>query len=291
MAAKKTARHLPEITSFSKKEFEEVLTLAFDMKKNPKKYADSLYGKSLLMWFEKPSLRTRLSFEIGMTSLGGHAVYLDVRTTHKSKADLKDEVNCMARYADIIMARVFEQQTIDEMIKNSRVPVINALSNLYHPCQAAADIMTIQEYVGKNAVVSYVGDGNNVCNSLINACKLIGLRIQVATPKDYKPKVSPDLWADDPKKAVAGSNVVYTDTWVSMGDEAEAEKRINAFKGYQVNKALIGKRYFLHCLPAIRGKEVTNEVIDSKKSLVYEQAENRMHVQKAIIYALLKKFR
>jgi ornithine carbamoyltransferase len=288
MKNKKNAKHFSDITDFSKKELNEVLALSFEIKKTPQKFENSLKGKSLLMWFEKPSLRTRLSFEIGMTQLGGHAVYLDVKTTHKSKADLKDEVKCMARYADIIMARVFEQRTVDEMTKNSDVPVINGLSDLYHPCQALADVMTIQEFVKKDAVVAFIGDGNNVCNSLINACKMLGMRIQVSTPLAYKPKTEPDFWSADPKEAVKGADVVYTDTWISMGHDLQAEKRMDDFKNYQVNKALIGNKFFMHCLPAIRGKEVTDEVIDSEKSLVYDQAENRMHAQKALIVTLLK---
>lgn len=280
----KDLKNLPDISSFSKEQFERVLKLALDMKKTPDEYLDALKQKTLVMWFEKPSLRTRLSFEAGMTQLGGHAIYLDTGTTHKGKADIKDEIKAASRYADIIMARVFEHKTIEEMIVGSEVPVINGLCNLYHPCQAAADVMTIYEFIGKDAKVAYVGDGNNVCNSLITACKILGLKISVATPDDSKPKAEPDFWSNDPFAAVADADVVYTDVWVSMGEEGKAYEK---FKPYQVNKKLLSDKYFMHCLPAIRGLEVTDEVIDSPKSLVFDQAENRMHAQKAIMLELL----
>lgn len=277
-------KHLPEITVFSKARLEKVLALAFEMKKTPEKFENSLKNKTLVMWFEKPSLRTRVSFETGMTQLGGHAIYLDQRTTHQDKADLKDEIKCLARYGDILMARVYDHGTIEKMMASSSIPVINALCNLYHPCQAVADVMTIHEFVGMNATIAYVGDGNNVCNSLIAACKILGLKIHVASPENAKPAVKPDFYSDNPLEAVKGADVVYTDTWVSMGEEG---KKTNAFKKYQVNKKLIGGKYFMHCLPAVRGQEVTDEVLDSAKSLVFDQAENRLHAQKAIMLELL----
>jgi ornithine carbamoyltransferase len=277
-------KHLPEISSFSKAQLERVLKLAFELKQHPEKYDDALKQKSLLMWFEKPSVRTRLSFETGMTQLGGHAIYMDARTSHGSKASIKDEIKVASRYVDIIMARVFDHQTILNMMETSEVPVINGLCNLYHPCQAVADVMTIYEFVSKQAKVCYVGDGNNVCNSLITACQLLGLHISVATPESMKPQVTPDFWTTDPKQAAAGADVIYTDVWVSMGEET---KSIKGFESYQVNKQLLGDAYFMHCLPAIRGKEVTDEVMDSPKSLVFDQAENRLHAQKAIMLELL----
>jgi ornithine carbamoyltransferase len=281
----KDLKNLPEISSFSKPQLQNILEMAMDMKKNPAKYADALKQKTLVMWFEKPSLRTRLSFETGMTQLGGHAIYLDTSTTHKGKADLKDEVKCLSRFADILMARVFDHKTIEDMVKTADVPVINGLSDLYHPCQAVADVMTVYEFAGKDAVVAYVGDGNNVCNSLINACKILGIKINVATPQDMKPQAEADLWTTDPKEAVADADVVYTDIWVSMG-ESDDKDTVDLEK-YQVNEELIGDRYFMHCLPAVRGKEVTDAVMDSEKSLVFDQAENRMHAQKAIMLELL----
>jgi ornithine carbamoyltransferase len=269
-------------------ELKRLIKLAFEIKKNPDKFNHAIDGKTILMWFEKPSLRTRLSFEIAMTQLGGHAVYIDIGTTHKAKASLKDNVKCMSRFADIIMARVFDHRTIKEMIAYSDIPVINGLSDLYHPCQAIADIMTIQEFTGKDATVAYVGDGNNVCNSLIDACKMLNIKINVATPADYKPISKPNYWTASTKKTIDGADIVYTDTWISMGQEEKTEKKQKIFKDYQINKTLLGNRYFMHCLPAIREKEVTDEVIDSEKSLVYDQAENRLHVQKALIITLLE---
>ncbi|HEX5455811.1 MAG TPA: ornithine carbamoyltransferase [Candidatus Saccharimonadales bacterium] len=281
----KDMKNLPEISSFSKEQLEKVLDMAMDLKKNPDKYADALKQKTLVMWFEKPSLRTRLSFETGMTQLGGHAIYLDTGTTHKGKADLKDEIKCLSRFADILMARVYEHRTIEDMVEAADVPVINGLSDLYHPCQAVADVMTVYEFAGKDAVVAYVGDGNNVCNSLINACKILGIKINVATPENMKPQTEPDFWTADPKEAVADADVVYTDIWVSMGESDNKDTK--NLEKYQVNEELLGDRYFMHCLPAVRGKEVTDVVMDSKKSLVFDQAENRMHAQKAIMLELL----
>ena len=280
----KRLKHLPEVSSLSKDRLEKILELAFELKRHPEKYSDSLKQKTLLMWFEKPSVRTRLSFETGMTQLGGHAIYMDARTSHGSKASIKDEIKVASRYADIIMARVYDHKTITDMMAASEVPVINGLCNLYHPCQAIADVMTIREFVGPDAQVCYVGDGNNVCNSLVTACKLLGLHIAVATPASMKPLATPDVWTADPRQAAKDADVVYTDVWVSMGEEGKQSKALEA---YQVNKQLLGGAYFMHCLPAIRGKEVTDEVMDSKKSLVFDQAENRMHAQKAIMLELL----
>ncbi len=280
-------KHFSKISDFSQEQLERVLALAFDLKKNPEKYHDALQQKTLVMWFEKASVRTRLSFEAGMTQLGGHAIYMDARTSHGSKASIKDEIKVASRYADIIMARVFDHQTILDMMVASEVPVINGLCNLYHPCQALADVMTIKEFVGDNPTVAYIGDGNNVCNSLIDACRLLGITIRVATPEGFQPQSTPDFLTTDPAAAVQGADVVYTDTWVSMGDEAEQAQRETIFAPYQVDETLLGDRYFMHDLPATRGKEVTDAVMDSTKSLIFDQAENRLHAQKAIMLTLL----
>jgi ornithine carbamoyltransferase len=284
----KVIKHLPDLKDMSGKERLDIIKLGIAIKKNPKKYSGLLKSKTMAMWFEKPSLRTRVSFETGMTQLGGHAIYLDPETAHV-KAKLEDEIRCLSRFVDIIIARVFSQDTITKMISASNVPVINALSDKYHPCQALADLMTVYEVFSnpKKITIAYVGDGNNVCNSLITAATKLGVKIHVATPESLKPLANPDLWTKDPIAAVKDASVVYTDTWVSMGFEAKKDEMIALLKPYQVNKKLIGDRFFLHCLPAIRGQEVTDEVIDSDKSLVYQQAENRMHVQKAIILKLL----
>ncbi len=277
---------------------QEILTLierAILIKKKPLAYAQSLSGKTLAMLFEKKSTRTRISFEAGMTQLGGHAIFIDWKTTQLEKADLKDELKCIDSYADIIMARVYEHKQIEKIAKYATKPVINGLSDTYHPCQILGDLMTIKEKFKKfNALkLAYVGDGNNVCNSLIIGCKKIGIKIAVATPKGFEPLEKPDLLSTEPKKAVKDSDIVYTDTWISMGDEKEREKRLKIFPPYQVNKTLLSqsgrKPLFMHCLPAYRGYEVADDVMDSKQSIVFEQAENRLHIQKAIILKLLKK--
>lgn len=280
-------KNLIAINDLSKKELLGIIKLGMDIKKNPQEYSSKLNQRTMAMWFEKPSLRTRVSFEAAMTQLGGHAIYLDTSTTHK-KAHIKDEVKCLSSYADIIAARVFEHETIIQMKSASTAPVINALCNRHHPCQAMADVMTVFENFKNpfDVTLAYVGDGNNVCNSLIQASKKIGIRINVATPIELKPMFKPDFWSKDPREAVKEADIVYTDTWVSMGEENREDEKTILLKGYQVNKRLIGNRYFMHCLPAVRGQEVTDEVIDSKKSLVFQQAENRLHIQKAIILKL-----
>jgi len=281
-------KHLPNLKDFSKKEILDLINLALDIKKNPKNYEDKLKGKSMAMWFEKPSLRTRVSFEACMTQLGGHAIYLDPKKTH-AKADIKDEIACLARYVDIIIARVFDHRTIKNMVDSSRVPVINALCDKYHPCQALADIMTVFENSDNplKSSIAYVGDGNNVCNSLIEISKKLGINIIAATPKDLKPILKPNLWSSDPE-SIVGADFIYTDTWVSMGQEKEKDVKIKKLKSYQVTKKILGNSYFMHCLPANRNQEVTSEVLDSKKSLVFDQAENRLHINKALVLTLLR---
>ncbi len=285
----KTHKHATDLQDYSPNEVKEIIALAIEVKKKPEKYSESLKGKTLAMWFEKASLRTRVSFEAGMTQLGGHGIYLATSTTHMQKASLADEIKCLSRYADIICARTYSHDTITEMAKHSTVPVINALSDKHHPCQALADCMTVLEIIPNpaNATIAYVGDGNNVCNSLIIVAKKLGIKINVATPTEYKPSVEPDFWTADPHEAVQNADVVYTDVWISMGEEAQKAEKTAKLKPYQVNSALLGKRYFMHCLPAERGKEVTDDVIDSEKSIVFDQAENRLHVQKALMLKLM----
>ncbi|MFH2027604.1 MAG: ornithine carbamoyltransferase [Nanoarchaeota archaeon] len=283
--------HMLNLKPYSKKQIEEIIELGIKIKTNPEKYYDKLKNKVLVMLFEKTSTRTRTSFEAGMAQLGGHAIYLDWKSTQLKKAVLKDEIRCIERYADIIMARVYKHETVAEMAMHSTKPVINGLCDEYHPCQILSDLMTIKEKFGKlnGLKLAYVGDGNNVCNSLIIGCKKLGINISVATPKGYEPMEQPDLLTNDPKEAVKDADVVYTDTWVSMGQEAEAKKRLRVFPPYQVNMKLLGKALFMHCLPAYRGYEVTDEVIDSEQSIVFDQAENRMHAQKALMLILLNK--
>lgn len=280
-----------------------VLKLAQKIKKNSNKFSKSLKDKSLAMLFQKTSTRTRISFESAMTQLGGHAQYLDWRTTNLSLGSLKDEIKCIARYVDIIMARVYSHKDIEAIAEASSVPVINGLSDLYHPCQILADLLTIKEKFDhlKDINLAYVGDGNNICHSLLIGCAKTGVNISVATPQGYKPLEKIIKYAktasigkvslfNDYNLAVKNANVVYTDTWVSMGQEKEKKKRLDTFKGWTVDSELMKKTdnaYFMHCLPAHRGYEVSNDVIDSDRSIVFDQAENRLHVQKSILLKCL----
>ncbi len=270
---------------------------AIKIKTNPEKYYDILKSKTLSMIFEKPSTRTRCSFEAGVAQLGGHSIFLDWKVTHLGKAALKDEIKSIERYSDIIMARVHKHNTLVEMAKYVAIPIINGLSEKYHPCQILGDLQTIKEKKGefKGLTVAYIGDGNNVCNSLIIGGSKMGIHINVATPKGYEPSeeavkiggknVSLD---DDPKVASTDVDIVYTDTWISMGFEEEREKRMIDFKGFTVTKEILGKALFMHCLPAYRGVEVTDDVMDSPQSIIFDQAENRLHIQKAIVLWLMK---
>jgi len=262
----------------------------------------------MVMFFEKPSLRTRLTFEAGMAGLGGTAMFVDQRQERlDARETLSDVAHNLERWVDVIVLRTFSQQTIEGMAKHARVPVINALSDREHPCQALADYLTFIERFGdvKNRCLAYVGDGNNVAHSLLLTCACLGSSIRVATPPGYEP--DPQFVADareiaeetgaeivllnDPHEAVAGADAVYTDAWVSMGQEQEESERSRIFPPYQVNAQLVAEAaphaVFMHCLPAHRGLEVTDEVMDSEQSVIFEQAENRLHVQKAILYLLL----
>jgi len=263
-----------------------------------------LKGKTLAMIFEKPSTRTRVSFEVGMWQLGGYALYLGAGDLQLGRGEtIADTAQVLSRYADGIMARVFAHQTILDLVAHSRVPVINGLSDYSHPCQGLADLFTVYEKKGRLAglKLAYVGDGNNVAHSLIYGCSKMGMNIVLGCPKGYEPDpqvVSRGkeeakrtgcemIVTNDPKEAVKGADVVYTDVWASMGKEKEHEERMKIMKPYQVNVDLVrdakGDYLFMHCLPAHRGEEVTNEVADSKNSVIFDQAENRMHTQKAVM--------
>lgn len=279
------------LKNWKKEDILHLIDEAMLVKEDPDKYLKVLKGKTLAMLFEKTSTRTRISFEVGMAQLGGHALFIDWKTTQLGKANLADEIKCIDRYVDLIMARVYEQKDVELMAKNAKKPVINALSDMYHPCQILADLMTIKEKLGKleGLTLAYVGDGNNVCNSLIIGCKKVGIKINVATPKGYEPIEKPDMLTTDAAKAAKDADVVYTDTWVSMGQEKDKKKKMKIFPPYQVNKKILGKALFMHCLPAYRGYEVTDEVLDSKQSIVFDQAENRLYAQKAVILKLMGK--
>lgn len=276
----------------------DTIDLAIRIKKEPKAYRGLLSSKVMSMLFMKPSTRTRVSFEAGMGGLGGQAIYLDFRTTNFTKGALKDEIRCLERYCDIIMARVMKNEQITAISEASKVPVINGLCDMFHPCQALADMQTVYEKLRRwDFRLAYVGDGNNVANSLILACSKLGAEISVSTPIGYEPDgdvvefgLKNGLRLEkEPKAACRGADIVYTDTWVSMGEEQEKDKKLRAFKGYQVDENLLGDAYFMHCLPAIRGQEVTSGVLDSDSSIVYDQAENRMWAQMAVILKLLGK--
>ncbi len=291
------------ISDLNKKEILDILDLAAKIKKSPEKYSSTLSGKTLVMFFEKPSTRTRLSFEIAMTQLGGHAIFFSKDSHFLSTGeDIFDTSKVISRYADFLMARVNSHKTLKQFAQYCDIPVLNGLSDFEHPFQALADLMTIKEIKGlKNVKVSYVGDGYNICNSLMVICAMLGVSVSIGCPKGYEPKMellSSKLkkcveLTENPKEAVKDADVVYTDTWISMGLESEKEKRIQIFSPYQVNSNLMkhAKKdaIFLHCLPAHKNMEVTKEVIEGKQSAVFQQAENRLHVQKAVLVQLNKK--
>ena len=304
----KTKHDFLSITDLSVKEILGVFTMALKLKKEFKGKGSNkefFKGKTLAMIFEKPSLRTRISFEAGMTQLGGHAIYLGPADIGMGKRELiSDIAKVISSMADIIMARVFSHRTVEELAANSIVPVINGLSDLEHPCQILADLLTILEVKGgfDGLTIGYVGDGeNNVTHSLCLASAILGINFNCGSPKGYfmnkdvvaKAKIITKktgvkiLETILPQDAVKGADVVYTDTWISMGDEAEKEKRLKIFRPYQVNEKLMSfakkDAIFMHDLPAYRGNEVSVEVIDGPQSVVFQQAENRLHIQKAIL--------
>ena len=293
------------ITMFDlkKEEILDIFELAKTMKDSQKKGVEHriLKNKTLAMVFEKPSLRTRVTFETGMTQLGGHAIYLAPSDIQLGKREtVPDAAKNLSRWVDIVMARVFAHKTVDDLAKNSTIPVINGLSDLEHPCQIMADLLTIVEKKDNldNITLAYVGDGNNVCNSFIAASILLGFRLSIATPPGYEPnkeyisKAKSTKLTSDPREAVKDADVVYTDVWASMGQEDEAAKRKEIFRPFQVNARLMmhAKKdcLVMHCLPAHRGEEITDEVIDGPRSIVLDEAENRLHVQKGIMAWLIQ---
>ena len=286
----------------------ELFHLAADVKARPQQFSGALAGRFLAMIFEKPSLRTRVTFEVGMNSLGGHAIFLDHTGSRLGQREsIKDVAKNLERWVHGIVARTFEQRAVEELAAHAAIPVINALSDRFHPCQALADFFTLEEHFHnlKGLKFTYVGDGNNVCHSLLIAGARVGAHVRVATPEGYEPdaaivgearRAARETKAKieilrSPEEAVAGAQAVYTDVWASMGQEDEAAAREKIFAPYQVNEALMAHAapgaVFLHCLPAHRGSEVSAGVLDSPQSIVYDQAENRLHVQKAILLMLL----
>ena len=287
----------------------ELLHLSADIKARPGRYASTLQGKFIALIFEKPSLRTRVTFEVGIQSMGGSVIFLDHTQASASlgaRESIADVARNLDRWVQGIVARVYHQRVLEEMAANADIPVINALSDKFHPCQALADFFTLEEKFGalRGFKLTYVGDGNNVCNSLIYLAARLGVHLRIATPAEYAP--SPEVVADgkrvaretkakievmtDPREAVSGAMAVYTDSWTSMGFEAEEKVRSAVFQPYQVNAELMAlaaaDAVFMHCLPAHRGREVTPEVLDGPQSVVLDQSENRMYVQKAILHTL-----
>lgn len=299
-----------EIHDYTADEVREIFELARDMKAKPKKFNDALEGQTLAMIFEKSSTRTRVSFEVGMYQLGGHALFLSARDIQLGRGEpIYDTAKVLSRYVDGIMARTFAHKTVTDLAEWASVPVINGLTDLSHPCQAMTDYFTAWEHFGgelKGRKIAYVGDGNNMAHSLMYGAPKVGMNIAVACPAGYSPdseviaKAGADAQAAGTKmlvttsidEAVAGADIIETDVWASMGQEDEAEKRRRDFEGWMINGRIMSlaskDAIFMHCLPAHRGEEVSAEVIDGPASVIYDEAENRLHVQKAILYALMK---
>ena len=291
------------IPDFSREEIYDVLKLARRMKSG--EYREQpLAGKTLAMIFEKSSTRTRVSFEVGTFQLGGHALFLSSRDIQIGRGEpLRDTARVLSRYVDGLMVRTFAHSNVEELAQFATVPVINGLTDLLHPCQVMADLQTIQENFGddlSSLKVAWVGDGNNMANSWINAAYRLGFELRLACPEGYQPDAAilerarqetSIVLTTDPKEAVTGAHAVNTDVWTSMGQEDETEKRVKAFKGYFVDSALMARAakqaIFLHCLPAHRGEEVADEVIEGPQSRVFDEAENRLHAQKAIMATLM----
>jgi len=307
-AATFPGRDLVSIRDLSPIEVESLFHLASLVKARPEDFRSALAGKHIVMFFEKPSLRTRLTFEAGIAGLGGSVSFVDQRHERlDARESLRDIAHNVERWVSGIVLRTFAHETVEGIAEHACVPVINALSEVEHPCQALADYFTLQEKFGnlKKVCLAYVGDGNNVMHSLLLTAALLGSKIRMATPKGYGP--NPEILADakeiakqtgavievmtDPYKAARGADAIYTDAWTSMGHEHETEERARIFPPYQVNKELMAAAaphaVFMHCLPAHRNEEVTDAVIDSVQSVVFDQAENRMHIQKAILMMLV----
>jgi len=286
----------------------ELFHLAADIKARPDRYRAALAGRFLALIFEKPSLRTRVTFEVGIASLGGASVFLDHTAVRLGQREsIRDVAKNLERWVQGIVARTFSQDSLDQLAAHGRIPVVNALSDRFHPCQALSDFFTLEERFTslRGLKVAYVGDGNNVCHSLLTIGARAGAHIRVATPTGFEPdpivvseakRVARETRGkieilQSPEEAVAEAQAIYTDVWASMGQEEEVAAREIAFEGYQVNEALVSlaapDAVFLHCLPAHRGSEVSEGVIDSPRSIVFDQAENRLHVQKAILLTLL----
>jgi ornithine carbamoyltransferase len=290
------------VADWSRDELESVLDLADDLKQRERRREEHqlLPGRTLAMIFQKPSTRTRVSFEVGMTQLGGHALYLAAGDLQLGRGEtLKDTATVLSRYVDGIMIRTFDQSDVEELAQHASIPVINGLTDISHPCQALADVMTIRERLGRieGVRVAYLGDGNNVCASLMVACAKLGAPFTAASPEGY------EVWPEavelareaggevelthDPREAAVGADVLYTDVWTSMGQEEERERRLRDLAGFGIDEALVGlandDAIVLHCLPAHYGEEITEDVLYGPRSAVWDEAENRLHAQKALL--------
>ncbi|MGR3311055.1 MAG: ornithine carbamoyltransferase [Candidatus Brocadiales bacterium] len=303
-------RHLTSVTDLSKEEVEALFVLTGQLKTESrlKAHDSPLKGRSLAMIFEKSSMRTRVSLEVAMTQLGGHAIYLTPQDINIGKREsIKDVASVLSRYVDCIAIRTFSHKNVVELARNASVPVINALSDYLHPCQALADLYTVKEKLGtlEGVKMAFVGDANNVARSLALLCAILGVSFNIASPKGYEfPQEFVDemrqtlredaqvLQFPNPSDVVKDADVIYTDTWTSMGQESETEARLQHFKGYQVNKDMVALAkkgvLIMHCLPAHRGEEITDDVIDGPNSIVLDQAENRLHIEKAILLTLVQ---
>ncbi len=296
-------RSLLTVTDLSPQEFADLIATGLKIKANPQEYVRSLEQRQVALVFQKTSTRTRVSFETGVAAMGGTALYIDWRTSNFTLGGLEDEIRVLSRYVDLTVARVFAHEDLEVMAKHSEVPIINGLSDFDHPCQALADFMTAHEYFGSLSDLNfvYVGDGNNVAHALMMAALLSKTSITVCSPRRCAPNgalvqqlVSQGLklkLTDEPEEAVREADVLYTDTWVSMGEEHLAEAKLKAFEGFQLNAALLAKApkhaIVMHCLPAHRGQEISDEVMDSEQAIVFDQAENRRYVQQALMMWLL----
>jgi ornithine carbamoyltransferase len=302
------ARHFLALHDFSKAELDALITLAMELKAKQKQGIEHhlLKGKTLAMVFDKSSTRTRISFEVGIYQLGGHGLFISNRDSQMGRGEpIKDSARVMSRYCDGVMIRTFGQEIVEEFAQYSSVPLINGLTDLYHPCQIMADMQTVVEHKGgyEGLKFAWIGDGNNMANTWIEAAVIFGFDLALACPKGYEPDTQVMEWADskapgriflttDPKEAVKGADVLNTDVWASMGQEAEQKVREKAFAGYCLDDALMAlakpDAIVMHCLPAHRGEEISDSVIEGKNSVVWDEAENRLHIQKAIMATLMK---
>lgn len=302
------AKDFLSLREVSAHDLDALFKLAEKMKKSPDQFLNKLKGKSLALLFQKPSVRTRVSFQVGMAQLGGNSVYMDPQEMPLGEREsIKDVARVLSRYCSVIVARTFSHTVIEDFAQCASVPVINGLSDSYHPCQTLADLFTVREKFGdlKKINIAYIGDGNNVLNSLLYGVAKTGANLSVATPRGYEPgeELLKDIklickdsgariaLSNNPFNAIKNAHVVYTDVWVSMGQEKQRDQRLRDFQPFQVNGAIASKApkdsVFMHCLPAHRGEEITDEVIEHPRSAIFDQAENRLHTQKALLYLLL----